>query len=76
MQAIEFETTIDADGNVHVPERYRMLYGYQARLVVLSADGSGHTAKAIDPMQYSNTLDWPVDGLDYQRQARSEWEPA
>nr|VFJ56753.1 MAG: hypothetical protein BECKFW1821A_GA0114235_10649 [Candidatus Kentron sp. FW] len=30
--------------------------------------------KTIDPMKYSNTVDWPIDGMDYQRQARSEWE--
>ncbi len=74
MQTIEFETTIDADGNVPVPERYRMLYGHQARLVVLSADVSGHTTKAIDPMQYSNTLDWPVDGTEFRGDTGSDFE--
>ncbi|WP_133511177.1 hypothetical protein [Candidatus Thiosymbion oneisti] len=74
MQAIEFETIIDTNGNVHVPERYRTVYGHQARLLVLLADVSGNTAKAIDPMQYSDKVDWPVDGLEYQQEARNEWE--
>ncbi len=27
-----------------------------------------------DLMDFSGTVDWPVDGLDYQRQSRDEWE--
>lgn len=31
-------------------------------------------ARLLDPMQFSNTVNWPVDGLEYQRQVRGEWE--
>ena len=31
-------------------------------------------AKLIDLMQFSNVIDWDVDGLEYQQQLRSEWE--
>jgi len=44
------------------------------RFVVLLPDVPRHASKTIDPTQYSNRVDWPVDGLDYQRQARSEWK--
>ncbi len=74
MKAIEFEAEIDAQGNAHVPDRYRKLYGRQARFLVLLPDSEQEDGQGIDPMQYSNTLDWPIDGLEYQRQARSEWE--
>ena len=30
--------------------------------------------KAFDPMRYSGTLSWPVDGLTYQEAVRKEWE--
>lgn len=30
--------------------------------------------KLIDPMQFSNVINWDVDGLDYQQQLRSEWD--
>jgi hypothetical protein len=32
------------------------------------------TAKEIDPMRYSGTVSWPVDGLAYQEKLRGEWE--
>ncbi len=32
------------------------------------------TERRFDPMQFSNTVNWPVDGLEYQRQVRGEWE--
>jgi hypothetical protein len=28
----------------------------------------------FDPMRYSGTVQWPVDGLAYQEAIRSEWE--
>ena len=75
MRAIEFETTIDEDGVIQLPERYRKVYGQQARFVVLlPGDEVVEVKKTIDPMRYSNTVDWPVDGMEYQRQARSDWE--
>jgi len=74
MQAIEFEATIDSSGDIHVPERYHRLYGRNARFVVLLPDIPVSDSKMIDPMQYNNRVDWPVDGLDYQRQARGEWK--
>jgi DNA-binding transcriptional regulator/RsmH inhibitor MraZ len=73
VRAIEFETTVDPKGNLHLPEKYRDVYGKHVRLTVLSTEESG-SGKTMDPMKYSNTLDWPVDGLDYQKQVRGEWE--
>ena len=76
MQAIEFETTIDLKGNLHLPEKYRAVYGKHVRLMVLlpSTVAESSPGSTVDPMKYSNTLDWPVDGLDYQKQVRGEWE--
>ena len=30
--------------------------------------------QAFDPMRYSGTVQWPVDGLAYQEAVRKEWE--
>ncbi len=38
MQAIEIETTIDADGTIQLPEAYRDRFGRAARLVVLFSE--------------------------------------
>lgn len=35
MQAIEFETRIDANGQVHLPVEFHNAYGKHARIVVL-----------------------------------------
>ncbi len=32
------------------------------------------TANEIDPIRYSGTVSWPVDGLAYQEKLRGEWE--
>jgi DNA-binding transcriptional regulator/RsmH inhibitor MraZ len=72
MQTIEFETTVDHKGNLHLPEKYHDVYGKHVRLMVLLPQSASE--KTMDPMKYSNTLDWPVDGLDYQKQVRGEWE--
>ncbi|MCR4305378.1 MAG: hypothetical protein NUV63_14345 [Gallionella sp.] len=72
MQAIEFETTVDPKGNLHLPEKYHDIYGTHVRLMVLVPQSASE--KTMDPMKYSNTLDWPVDGLIYQKQVRGEWK--
>ncbi len=76
MQAIEFETTVDAKGDFHLPEKYRDVYGKRVRLVVLLPQAASETppTRIMNPMQYGNTLDWPMDGLAYQQQVRGEWE--
>jgi len=35
MQTIKFETIIDSQGAIHLPEEFRHAYGKHARLVVL-----------------------------------------
>lgn len=76
MQAIELETTIGTDGNLHVPEQYRAVYGQHVRLMLLLPESAAkpQTEKGFDPMAYSNTLAWPVDGMAYQKQVRDEWD--
>ncbi|MBI4830984.1 MAG: hypothetical protein HY801_05405 [Candidatus Lindowbacteria bacterium] len=74
MQAIELETNIDKEGKVQLPERYHHIYGRKARLVILLPDFKPDDARQINPMDYSNTVDWPIDGMAYQTKARGEWE--
>lgn len=74
MEAIELETAISKDGTMQLPRRYRRIYGKRARVVILLRDAPALAAKQMDPMQYSNTLDWPIDGMVYQQQARAEWQ--
>ena len=77
MQALELETMIDPAGNVHLPEQYRSVYGQHVRLLVLlpnTDEAALPHENNIDPMQFSQTVDWPVDGLEYQRRARAEWD--
>ncbi len=71
MQAIEIDARIDAQGNIHLPEHWREYYGKQVRVIVLLPE---HVEKdSIDPMTFSGTVDWPVDGLLYQQEVRAEW---
>ncbi|MDQ1362890.1 MAG: hypothetical protein QG652_750 [Pseudomonadota bacterium] len=31
-------------------------------------------SKNFDPMTYSGVVDWPIDGLVFQKQSRNEWK--
>ena len=76
MQALELETMVDPAGNVHLPEQYRSVYGQHVRLLVLlpqAGEPAFPREKNIDPMRFSQTIAWPIDGLGYQREARAEW---
>jgi hypothetical protein len=37
-------------------------------------NSTAQTANEIDPLRYSGTVSWPVDGLAYQGMLRGEWE--
>nr|VFJ94709.1 MAG: hypothetical protein BECKH772A_GA0070896_100766 [Candidatus Kentron sp. H]VFJ95613.1 MAG: hypothetical protein BECKH772B_GA0070898_100786 [Candidatus Kentron sp. H]VFK01858.1 MAG: hypothetical protein BECKH772C_GA0070978_100746 [Candidatus Kentron sp. H] len=74
MQTIEFEAGIDKNGVIRLPEMYRDAYGQQARFVMRLPNHEPTGGKTIDPMKYSNTIDWPFDGMDYQKRLRDEWE--
>jgi len=60
MQALEIDAMIDPQGDIHLPEKYRNLYGKRARIIVLLSDHGEKTA-VTDPMQcadekaYSNS---------------------
>lgn len=72
MQLVELNTKIDAQGNIHLPEEYQDFYGKEANLIVrLQEQPHG---QLLDPMQFSGTIPWPSDGMEYQRQIRAEWE--
>ncbi len=73
MKAIELEMTIGSDGSMKLPETYHRIYGQHARVVILVPEPQTADESVIDPMQYAGTLDWPVDGLTYQRALRDEW---
>jgi hypothetical protein len=76
MRRIEIDTTIDERGNIHMPEAYQDLYGARVRILVSPADTEEEipTPNPFDPMKYSNTVNWPDDGLTYQRKLREEWD--
>jgi len=73
MQAIECEMPIERDGKIQLPEKYHWIYGQKARFVILLPDTPSGSGRQIDPMKYSNTVDWPIDGMAYQINARKEW---
>ncbi len=73
MEAIELEMAIEQDGKVQLPRQYQRIYGRKARFVILLPDASLHAAKRMNPMKYANTVDWPIDGMAYQKHVREEW---
>jgi len=49
MQAIEFETRIDKNGHIYLPEVYQHAYGKLVRLVVLMPEQAEPTKKKRQP---------------------------
>ncbi|MBT8420501.1 MAG: hypothetical protein KJO08_06530 [Gammaproteobacteria bacterium] len=41
--------------------------------ILFESDPKPNAIRTIDPMRYSHTVDWPMDGMDYQRALRDEW---
>lgn len=75
MQAIELETTIDQDGTLHLPERYRFSFGAKARVIVLLNDAADAKGQADKLMEFAGKLDWPIaDPVAFQRECRDEWD--
>ncbi len=73
MKAIELDMTIGSDGSMKLPEAYHRMYGQHARILILVPEPGTAEGSVINPMHYAGTLDWPVDGLTYQRSLRDEW---
>jgi hypothetical protein len=71
MEAIEIETTISEDGTLHLPDRYKSLFGRQAKIIVLLSEEK--PMQEVDLMKYSGKINWSVDGVEYQRGLRDEW---
>jgi DNA-binding transcriptional regulator/RsmH inhibitor MraZ len=46
MQTIEFETQIDENGHIYLPQQYKNIYGKKARFVVLIKEPSQPLRKA------------------------------
>lgn len=49
MKAIEFETRIDENGSIHVPEEFQATYGKQAHLVVQITEESESSQRGRQP---------------------------
>jgi hypothetical protein len=65
------ETTISEDGTLHLPDRYKSLFGRQAKIIVLLSEEK--PMQEVDLMKYSGKINWSVDGVEYQRGLRDEW---
>nr|VFJ66316.1 MAG: hypothetical protein BECKFW1821C_GA0114237_100931 [Candidatus Kentron sp. FW] len=74
MQTMEFEATIDESGIIRLPQAYREAYGQQARFMLTIPDDGSTNVKVVNPIEYSHTVGWPMDGMDYRKRFRDEWE--
>ena len=74
MQSIDLEMSIGEDGKIHIPAKYQTIYGKVAHLKIILKDSETIQNKCFNPMAYSATIDWPMDGMNFQEQVRSEWK--
>lgn len=56
MQAIEFATTISAQGGIALPANFKALYGRDARMILLIDDDVALTPSAPDRLQRQKNL--------------------
>ena len=74
MQTIDLEMSIGEDGKIQIPAKYQTIYGKVAHLKIILKDSETAPTKHFNPMAYSATIDWPMDGMKFQEQVRSEWK--
>ncbi|MDQ7015629.1 MAG: hypothetical protein Q9N68_04550 [Gammaproteobacteria bacterium] len=40
-------------------------------MVIIDQSAAGNSPHEIDPMIFSGTIDWPVDGMEFQKKNRT-----
>lgn len=69
MQITEFETTIDANGNIQIPIQYQLLYGQQVRLIVLPKVKSPTELTDVTNPEYAIQIKLAKDGMELYQNA-------
>ncbi|MCK5718719.1 MAG: hypothetical protein KAH84_02080 [Thiomargarita sp.] len=48
MQAVEWKTDIAQNGNIHLPIKYKTLYGHHARIIMLIDEKPQTTKQSVE----------------------------
>ncbi len=74
MLSIKQKYSVSQDHKVSIQLPKTIEPGEHEIIVIVDQPLAYTRDKETDLMVFSATLDWPVDGLEYQRQIRDEWE--
>ena len=74
MLSIKQKYSVSQDRKVSIQLPKTIEPGEHEIIVIVDQPLAYTRDKEADLMAFSATLDWPVDGLEYQRQIRDEWE--
>ncbi len=67
----KYSVSLDRKVSIQLPE---IIEPGQHEIIVIVDQPSVYTTDGeTDLMAFSATIDWPVDGLEYQHQIRDEW---
>ena len=68
----KYSVSLDRKVSIQLPKTIEP--GEHEIIVIVDRPLANTRDKETDLMAFSATLDWPVDGLEYQHQIRDEWE--
>lgn len=74
MLSIKQKYSVSQDHKVTIQLPDHVEPGEHEIIIIVDQPPAGKAGAEINPMDFSGTVDWPVDGMDYQRQIRGEWE--
>jgi hypothetical protein len=78
MQTVKIEADITDTGVLQLSEQYKQLYDTKVQIIFLLSESEPIINQAnkpitVDLMKYSDTVDWQIDGIEFQRKLRDEW---
>lgn len=67
----KYSVSLDRKLSIQLPETIEL--GEREIIVIVDQSLVHTTEEETDLMTFSSTLNWSVDGLEYQRKLRDEW---
>ena len=74
MQLFKRRYSVSRDHKISIQLPDDIEPGEHEFIIIVDQPSPRSAVKECNPMDFSGTLEWSVDGLEYQRQCRGEWE--
>jgi len=74
MLSIKQKYDVQEDRKIAIQLPMKVEPGEHEIMVIVDQSAAQNSSLEIDPMTFSGTIDWPVDGMEFQKKNRNEWK--